>query len=317
MPDVYFPVHSEQSARLGTLHGVRVREDSLYTNRKGEEKKGIRKGAEKALGALQGILGKVLQPEEAVLYIVRCQPMPSAGAQMMRGLSTYLAPVLLVFLVFTNRRLLRFGVAQKRLFARRLEWKRALRVASWGDIEEARVKGWLSSTLNLRYRNGQKETYWRISRKDGDNIKLLLNAVTAAGGLEVSNAQGMASLCPDCQTVLTPQVYQCSRCGLAFKDESKALHWSLLIPGGGYFYLGHRAWGLGALIAEGYLMVLFVIFLLVAFGMPDPLTDPGEAPLTAGQGGVAAGFMLGILGLLKWFNIRQCGKFVREFIPAK
>jgi len=45
MPVPGFPIHPDQSARQASLEGVPVREDTLYSNRLGEEKQGIRKRA--------------------------------------------------------------------------------------------------------------------------------------------------------------------------------------------------------------------------------------------------------------------------------
>lgn len=68
-----FRVHPEEPSRLGTLQGVRIREDSLFANYRGREKKGIRKRAEKIFEKLGEEFRRVLAPDEAVLYVARCQ----------------------------------------------------------------------------------------------------------------------------------------------------------------------------------------------------------------------------------------------------
>ncbi len=65
-------IHPELPARLTTVQGVQVREDSAFTDDRGRERKTIRKIAEGYLEKLQEILRIVLAPDEAVLYITRC-----------------------------------------------------------------------------------------------------------------------------------------------------------------------------------------------------------------------------------------------------
>lgn len=310
MPDVYLLVHSGQSSRLGTLHGVRVREDTLYSNHKGEEKKGIRKRAEKAVEKLQEILRKMLGQDEVVLYVARCQAPASVFEQM--TFRWYIYYMTGTVLVFTNRRLLQFFVKSKG------EWKRRLRTVSWGDIEQANVKGWLSYTLELKYRNGKKETYWGVRGDDARKIKMVVPAILGAGSVESTAAQSMVSLCPGCLTQLTPQVYECASCRTAFKDEKTMVRRSLIIPGGGYFYIGHRFLGVVDFIAEAYLLALTVIFLVVgAGGIQDPLVEPGQAPAAGAEAlGIAIVFGV-ILVFVKWASIHHSRRFIREYIPKE
>ncbi len=314
MPDANLPVHPEQSPRLGSLNGVRVREDTLFTDHKGEEKAAVRKHVEKALGALGDVLAKVLLPEEAVLYVVRCQA--PVGTLEQATMGWYVYKVSGSVLVFTNRRLLALTVGDKGFFGREIVWKKGLRSVLWGDVEEARVKGWISRIFQLKYRNGRKGAYWKLGGGDAKKIKLLVDAVFAAGARESSGALGMVSLCPGCWSPLTPRVYQCSKCSLTFKDESTLLRRALLIPGGGYFYLGYSLPGVGSLIVEVYLLALVLIFMVIGFGGPDLLAKPGEPPTEKAVAFVAAVFLAVILGLEKGLAIYHCRRFVRGFIPA-
>jgi len=309
MPDKYFSVHPQQSARLGSLHGVPVREDALYTNHKGEEKKGIRKRAERAIDKLQGILQKVIGPDEAVLYVVRCQSPVSLFEQFTMGWYVYY--VSQTVLIFTNRRLLQFQVKRDG------SWKRGLRSLQWGDVEQAKVKGWLSRTLEVKHRTGKKETYWRLGGGDARKIRILLERIFSVGALESSAAQGMVSLCPNCLAVLTPGVYKCSACGLAFKDERTMVRRSLLIPGGGYFYVGHWFLGIGDFIVEAYLLVLAVVSLFLALAKPAPPSGADQGIDGPTVMLTVAVFFGGILAIEKWLTVRHCRRLIRDFIPAE
>lgn len=310
MPAADLVVHLNQAPRPNSHEGVRVREDTVFTNDKGEESKSVRNRAEKALRSLQAVLSKVLEPEETVLYLARCQAPASVFEQFAFG--WYIYKVTGTVLAFTNRRLLDVRIKPKGLFSQDFEWTLCLRSIRWGDLADAKVSGWLSPTLALKYRTGKKESYWKLDRGDSKKMKALLAALLPGAATESTPAQGVVSLCPTCFAVLTPQVYQCSQCGQVFKDEKTLVRRSLLIPGGGYFYCGHWFLAMGDFVAEAYLLLLLLIFLAA-------LLIPSDSP----QSGEATGFWIGagvvaaILAVEKWGTIHHCRRFIRDFIPTK
>src|SRR5438552_3014401 len=132
----------EVSPQLTTNFGVPLREDSAYTDSKGKEDKGIRKRAEKALESIQEILRKVLEPDEAVFYCARAQARPSAFEQFFLGWAgTYTGYGLFVL---TNRRLFYFKIARNGV------WGKSLRMARWGDLEQAKVTGLFGVNLKIQ-----------------------------------------------------------------------------------------------------------------------------------------------------------------------
>lgn len=301
-------IHPDLPARLTTVSGVQIREESVFTDNRGRERKLIRKTAEEYLEKLQEALRAVLGPDEAVLYITRCQSPVSVFEQLTLG--WYIYYVSGVVVVLTNRRLLHLAVGW------RGHWKRILRSVAWGDLEEIKVTGWLGKNLELKYRTGKKEKYWKISRLDGSKIKLVLEAIFSAGALESTPAQCMVCLCPQCRAELTPRVYDCPKCGFAFKDEKTMVRRSWLIPGGGYFYTGNWFLGIGDFIVEAYLLFLVVLFALIASGIiPDTPAHPGDEPLTGGPALLVGAFIGGLLALEKLLTIHHCRRFVRDFIP--
>ncbi len=301
-------IHPELPARLTTSYGVQIRQDSIFTDDRGREKKSIRKTTEGYLDKLQEILRMTLAPDEAVLYLARCQSPVSVFEQLTLG--WYIYYVSSVVVVLTNRRLLHFTVGWKG------HWKRMMRAVNWGDLDEAKVSGWLGKNLNLKYKTGKKERFWKLSRMDGNKIKLVLESVFAAGGRESTSAQEMVSLCPQCRAALAPRVYDCPKCGFAFKDERTMARRSWLIPGGGYFYTRNWFLGVGDFIVEAYLLFLVILFALIATGIiPDTPSEPGDEPLTGGAAWIAAGFVGVLLVIEKLFTIHHCRRFVRNFIP--
>jgi len=300
-------IHPSVSARLVSIHGAQIREDSVFTNDRGEEKKGIRKNAEKALEKLRDILPLVLASDEVVLYVARCQSPVSAFEQITLG--WYIYYVTGVVVVLTNRRLLHFDVTRSG------DWKRMLRAVSWGDLEEAKITGWLSKNLALKYRSGRKAKYWKLSRQDGKKIKVLVEAIYA-GGRESSSAQTMTSLCPQCRAELTPRVYDCAKCGFAFKDEKTMVRRSWLIPGGGYLYTRHWFLGIGDFLVEAYLLILVLTTVLIGAGViVDTPREPGDEPLAGAAAWAAAAILAAVLGVEKVLTVHHCRRFIRDFMP--
>jgi len=302
-------VHPYASARLNSFSGVRIREDTLYCDHKGEAKKGIRKRAEKALDKLQEFLRRVLQPDEVVLYIARGQAPVSGLERFFMGWYAYYATG--VILVLTNRRLLHF------LVTRDGSWRRSLRAVSWGDMAEAKVKGWLGTTLTLKYRDGRKEEYWGVRGQDGKVIRLVLSTALPPSGGEATATQGTVSLCPGCFTALTPGIYQCGKCSLSFKDEKTMVRRSLLIPGGGYFYCRQWFLGIGDFIA-GAVLLLWILGAVLAWmeEQSRPAQASGE-PSDPTRYLVLVVFFVGIFVLERLFAIHHCRRFIREYIPLE
>ncbi len=181
--------------------------------------------AEEALASVHDILRILLEPNEAVLYVIKsCQaPLGNVGTILW----WYVYRVTATRLVFTNLRLLHFGVGPGG------KWNRTLESVRWGDVTNAKIKGWINRLLQFRYANGTKERYWRLPKKDGKKAPTILEAVLPLSRSGATPAQGFLSICPDCRAALTAGNYQCST--LKFKDEKKVRWRTMLIPGGDIF----------------------------------------------------------------------------------
>lgn len=289
--------------RIGQLGAIRVREDALFTDDKQRDSRSLRKRAEKLITRLEGPLSKLLQPDELVLYVAPVRSPASAIDQLTFGWYIYI--VTRSVLVFTNHRIFHFPLRSNDT------WRRMVRSVSYGDISEARTKGWLSRVLLLTYRNGEKEKYWGLQRRDARKMRSLLAELMPQAASRLTARGGIVSLCPDCSAELTPRVYNCVRCGLRFKDEQTMLRRSLLIPGGGYFYTGHWLLGVGDFFAEAVLIILLVVASLESAGFLAP--TPGDE----GGGLVVVVFLAGVLAVEKLLTIHHCRRFVRGFIPIQ
>jgi hypothetical protein len=309
VPTPDFPVHQNLNARLGISSGLRIREDLLYTNAKGEENKGMRKRADQALEKLQEPLRKILEQDEAVLYVTRAREKLGTLEQLFLGWHAMFASDTLL-LIFTNRRLMQLRVKNNG------NWNQGIRCARWGDVQEARVKGLGAKMLFLTYKDGSKESFWQIRGDDGKKVDLLVPALLAAGAGESTSAQGAVSLCPMCMASLTPEVYECNKCHQIFKTKSAMSTRAWLIPGGAYFYTGHWFLGLTAGFGELILLIITLVWLAVAAGMPDPFADANSPAATPVEAAIIAVIFLAIVLFSKWVGLTHGRRCVGRFMPA-
>jgi len=309
MANADVPIYATQLPRIISANGVSIREDVLYTDAKGEPTERSKKRAEDALADLRDVLPSLLEPKETILYVIKsCQAPMGALEQLFLG--WYVYRVTATRLVFTNLRLLHFGLESGK------KWNRVLKSVRWGDVAEAKVKGWLNRILLLRCNDGKKEKYWRLARKDGQKAKVAVDAVVQASRGEATPAQGFQSLCPECRAPLTAGIYQCSGCGLKFKDEKTLLKRTVLIPGGGYLYSGMTMLGLLGFV-EGALMLGFIFSVLIAVGVVAPGAGENGRPAQAADYWVAAIFLGILVALNKALEYLHSRRVIRNFVPIK
>jgi len=305
MADPNFPIHSTRLPQITPGSALSIREDVAFSDRQGKELPRLRKATEKTLSRLQEILPRMLQQREVVLYVSAAQAPISPLAQMFLGWQVY--GFTRCVLVLTNLRLLRFRIHSKGWNS--WIWDQGVQSVALGDIAGAQVKrSWISPQLALSYRDGRKETYWRLAIRDGKKLKTVLPALLQNSTGAVSAAGGMASLCPKCLAALTPNTYRCAQCGQMFKDE-KTLRRYLLVPGGEFFYVGQNHIGiLHGLGQAAWLLVVLAVAASLVFG---------SHRLNLWQAAIPAAGVAAILALHKMAGFLPCRQLVREFIPVK
>jgi hypothetical protein len=310
MPPKDLTIHSERLPQVTTLHGIPVREDVLYTNHKATEKSSIRKRAEKTLEILQGPLRKVLEADEVVWYVTQAQAPISVIQQLTLGWMTYY--VTQTMLVVTNRRLLAFHKKGKSFG--RWEWGRRVRSIRFGDLADAKAKGFLSRYLHLTYADGRKEKYWGIRGADGKKLQRILEAVMPLRAVEATPARGPVALCPSCFAALETGQEQCQQCGQLFATTSEMWKRTILFPGGGYFYTGQTGLGILDAFVESALIGVLALWLMVAAGFPEPVGD--LEPYMGSAGAVIlAVFLAGLLAVEKLVTGLHARHFVQDFYP--
>jgi hypothetical protein len=299
MPAADLLVHNNQVVRTTKIDGISVRNDVLFTNDKGEDKRQIQKRSERALEKLAPALQRVLLPEETVLYIAQARSPLSAVEQLTAAWWTALLAASAI--VITNKRILSFPIKRDG------SWRESVRALQWGDLEEVKPKGTLARNVTFKSKNGTKTIYTNFRRADARKIATIATAVLPAASGELTSTHGWSQLCPDCCNVLTLGQYFCSGCGLTFKNEKSMVTRSILLPGGGYFYTGHPLVAVIPAIVEGLLVLDILIVLLAGLASPEAMPN------------VLSG--LTVLGLF-WavetaVTILHCRRYVRDYIPEK
>lgn len=140
--------------------------------------------------------------------------------------------------------------------------------------------------------------------------------MTASQG-EMTPALGMVSLCPQCRAALTPGVYECAGCKLAFRNERTLLWRTIFVPGGAYFYTKNPLVAALTLVGESFLLIAVFFLLAQAVGLvpldPPSAEDPNPSKADSAGAALVIGLLYAFETMVTFYHNR---KFVREFIPA-
>lgn len=298
MPPADVLIHQNQP-QTTKIDGVSIRDDVLYTNYRGEENARIQKRNDKILRQLRPALERMLLPSETVLFVTRARsPLTILEQLTSAWWTTALAACAIVI---TNQRILFFPVKRDG------SWKESIRAAYWGDIEQLKPKGLFIRNVTFRFKNGCKATYTNFRRADAKKIAVIAAALIPAASGELTSTQGLVQLCPDCRNALTQGQYSCANCGLIFKNERSMVTRSIFLPGGGYFYTGHRGIGIFLAVVEGYLVLEILLLLFGRVASPKAVPEVRLALL------VLAFFW----GIETAVTILHCRRYIRNFIPEK
>jgi predicted Zn finger-like uncharacterized protein len=134
------------------------------------------------------------------------------------------------------------------------------------DIKRVK-RGMLFSSMVLDRKRSKRRALTHMKRYISKELKAFIAERKEA--IKGEPEAVLESLCPSCFVPLKKGLTQCPNCEAAFKTPKKATLRSLLLPGLGDFYLGHRA--LGAAELMGSLMVWTYALLLIYRGQQDGL----------------------------------------------
>jgi hypothetical protein len=278
-----------------TLHGLPVDMEVMFTSHKGARKKRIEKRQTDLVGRL-GFLKPFLSANETILLVTTgCSP-TSLAEQLMTGWAVYYIKRSL--LVVTDRRI--FHIPTRMDYS----YRSSIAEMPYAGLRGMKVKG---RALCAEYSDGGKERFLHIGRGERKKLRAILEKTPFSG----AHAHGSMTrpgqrqhLCPRCRNALDAGNYVCPTCRLAFKDRAGAMKYSLIFPGGGYFYTGHPLMGVLDALVESLLLVSLAVSLAGA--------------LKGGRDGLEGLVVFGVaLAIEKAVSVYHANHFIKEFIPAE
>lgn len=135
------------------------------------------------------------------------------------------------------------------------------------------TRGWLGGALKLTLGRGSL-TLTGMRRADARQISTMLGGRSTAAG-------GVSALCPACFEPAAGHPASCARCRTSVKSPRTAALRSLVLPGLGDFYLGHRV--LASIEMAGSLAswAVIIALMLSAFD-PNSEQSPAQAAVFGG-----------------------------------
>ena len=252
---------SEAYPELRALNTERFHVETIFLpDKKGRYKNRQNDFRMKVLQAVQSTLKKGLGENEHVMKVAKGTAYYPAEIFFGNGFLTMLYNHYAI--VGTNERLLFININSRvnrcthYVFQMRYE-----------NIKKTRF-GFLSGTLLLYENKGKRRTFRSVKRYMGKEMKQFIDERIA---MQVEGASPAAEvlyeeMCPKCFVPLQKGLIQCPQCKTAFKVPKRAFLKSLLLPGWGDIYLGHKA--LGSLELMSTVLVWAAILSLLVSGEP-------------------------------------------------
>ncbi|MDA8141638.1 MAG: zinc-ribbon domain-containing protein [Desulfobacteraceae bacterium] len=251
----------------------------LKPTKKGDYKTGLNTLKMKLLDAVKPVLDQLLDTDERVACVAPATAYYPWEIVLGNGLLTMLYNRYV--LVATDKRLVAINTNARLRKAAHYFFQ-----FSYASIKKI-SKGLFGTSLTISRKQGKRRVFTSIKRSLAMEMKEWISPRIDARQTTPSEANQCVDLCPACYVPLGPGLSSCSVCQASFKSPQRAALRSLLLPGLGDFYLGHRFLGIfeliGALfvwlfaltsLATGELenMVVGIVLLLFVNGLDALLT---------------------------------------------
>lgn len=208
-------------------------------------------------------LRTMLAPDERVFFVTSGTTATFAEQFFVGLAATYLNRRALVF---TTHRLLLVQIDSRKRPRELVSQMRYDQIASvrstWNGICEVKLHG----GVKYKFQQVPKAERKFLHQFLADVVKPVPGAGGTTGQVEL--------LCPKCFVVVPGHPASCPTCHAPFKSAKKAAMLSLVFPGLGDFYLGHRGFAALELIGSAFLWLALVVLPLMDGGAVD--ADTGE-----------------------------------------
>lgn len=210
---------------------------------------------------LQGIdarLRRILRPAERVYFLTSGTTVTVAEHFFVGWAAHYIN---LRALVFTTERVLLLQIDGR---------KRAHGLVSqlpYANVQQ--VKATWNGYCQIKLVDGTAYNFLSVPKADRKYLAEFLGDIVKANAAAASPAAGgLEHLCPHCFVPVPAHPPGCPACNGRFKSPRQAALRSLLFPGLGDWYLGHRGFAVLELLGSGLMWFALVIAPLI--GPPDP-----------------------------------------------
>lgn len=217
----------------------------LPPNRKGHYRTRRNKFKLKILTVVKPTLDALLQQDERVMRIGGGTAYYPAEIFFGNGFLTMLYNR--YALVATDRRLVMINTNHRMTGLRHYLFQ-----MPYSEIKKV-SRGLFRTSLNLVRKKGRRRLFTSMKMAFTRELRTYIAAQLTPETAAVTDAKPLECLCPACTTALPGYTAACGACGATFKSARKAALRSLLLPGWGDWYLGHRL--LGGLELMGSLFV--------------------------------------------------------------
>lgn len=125
------------------------------------------------------------------------------------------------------------------------------------DVKKIK-RGMIFNNLILSRYRGRRRTFTAVKRYLSNELKMFVEKMKAASDDTVPGNISPEKLCPSCFVPLADGLENCPQCGADFRVPWKAMVRSLLLPGLGDMYLGHRVLGALEMLVSLYVWILMI-----------------------------------------------------------
>jgi predicted Zn finger-like uncharacterized protein len=232
--------------------------DIFKLNKSGGFKSRHNKLKLKLLSAVKEVLEKMLVENERVLQIAAGTAHYPTEVFFGNGWLTMLYNRYVI--IGTNRRLLMINVNHR--------MKRPTHYIFQLLYKEIRKigRGLFGTNLILYRKNkGKRRVFTGLKHYMSREMnQFLTERIESVKKLRIPD-ESLENICPACYVPLTKNLAACTRCNAVFKSPKKAMLRSLILPGWGDIYLGHRALGALELLSACFIWLLVLSCLLSGF----------------------------------------------------
>ena len=228
------------------VFGLPVDRKALFSNHNDVYKKRIEKRQRKLFIKIGPLKPFLKRHEQILLVTTGYSPLSSLGNYLTGFAFSYLKRSLFVF---TNLRIIHLPTTSS------YKYKNSLAQIVYAGCQSITLK---RGTLVVQFAKlNQIEKFEAIAVQERKKIRALLKKSIPLSGTK-GNLSGRIHLCPRCAHRLVEKKYACENCQLNFKGRFVAAMLAILVPGGGYFYLGQRLIGALDAVLEIFLLIYSV-----------------------------------------------------------